>query len=270
MNPSVDLVVLSAADLGVAAALVLLLAAVSHARRLALSGVLLIAATRAFIQLTLVGYILHIVFDLQSAVYVFAIAVVMLLIAAREIMARQHRRLRGWWGFGVGAASLFVSSFCVVLTALIAIINIEPWYHPQYLIPIMGMLLGNTMNGIALSLDRLLDDAWNERGLIEARLALGHSAAMAISGLRQKAMRAGLIPLINAMAVAGVVSLPGMMTGQILSGSPPLEAAKYQILILFLITAGTGFGAWGAIYLAGRRLFDARQRLRLDRLTAAR
>ena len=267
MNSPADLVVLSATDLGVAAALVLLLAALSYAGRLRLSGVLLVSAGRALVQLTLIGYILHIVFDLQSALYVFAIALVMLLVAAREIMARQHRRLRGWWGFGTGAVSLFVSSFCVMLTALLAIIHIEPWYHPQYLIPIMGMLLGNTMNGIALSLDRLLEDAWNERGLIEARLSLGHSASMAISGLRQKAMRAGLIPLINAMAVAGIVSLPGMMTGQILAGSPPLEAAKYQILILFLITAATGFGAWGAVWLAGRRLFDRRQRLRLERLT---
>jgi putative ABC transport system permease protein len=79
-------------------------------------------------------------------------------------------------------------------------------------------------------------------------------------------MRAGLIPILNAMAVAGLVSLPGMMTGQILAGSPPLEAVKYQILIMFLIAGGTGFGTLAAVWLGARRLFDARHRLRLDRV----
>jgi putative ABC transport system permease protein len=69
------------------------------------------------------------------------------------------------------------------------------------------------------------------------------------------------------MAAAGLVSLPGMMTGQILSGSPPMEAAKYQMMILFLITAGTGLGSAAAVWVGSRRLFDSRQRLRLDRLT---
>ena len=72
--------------------------------------------------------------------------------------------------------------------------------------------------------------------------------------------------MINAMAAAGIVSLPGMMTGQILAGNPPMEAVKYQILVMFLITAGTGFGTLSAVWLGSKRLFDERQRLRLDRL----
>lgn len=79
-------------------------------------------------------------------------------------------------------------------------------------------------------------------------------------------MRAGMIPMLNAMAAAGLISLPGMMTGQILAGSPPLEAVKYQILIMFLIAAGTGSGTVAAVSLGARRLFDDRHRLRLDRL----
>ena len=75
-----------------------------------------------------------------------------------------------------------------------------------------------------------------------------------------------MIPTINGMAIAGLVSLPGMMTGQILSGTPPFEAVKYQILIMFLIAAGTGFGTMVAVWLGARRLFDERSRLRLDRL----
>ncbi len=261
-----NLAVLGGWELAISASLVILLAILAAIQQLRLSRILLISASRAFIQLILLGYILDTVFQLRSIIWILMIAMAMLLIASREVMARQHRRLKGWWGFGTGTASLFISSFCVMLITLTAIIHVDPWYHPQYLIPILGMLLGNTMNGIAITLDRLLEDAWNERGMIEARLSLGQPAGVAISNLKQKALRAGLIPLINSMAVAGIVSLPGMMTGQILAGSPPLEAAKYQILIFFLITAGTGFGAWGAVTLAGHRLFDDRQRLRLERL----
>ena len=95
---------------------------------------------------------------------------------------------------------------------------------------------------------------------------LGHTWDQAIGDLRRRALRSGLIPIINAMAAAGVVSLPGMMTGQILGGSPPLEDAKYQIMILLLIAVGTGLGAIAAVSLGAFRLFDHRQRLRLDRL----
>jgi putative ABC transport system permease protein len=262
----IDLIILSPADLLIAASLVLILSALSVTQRLNLARNLLVSASRAFVQLLLLGYVLDIVFALRSPLWIMLIALLMLIVAGREIMVRQHRRLVGWWGFGTGTVSMFISSFCVMLITLLLIINVEPWYHPQYLIPLLGMLLGNTMNGIAISLDRLLNDAWTERQLIETRLALGYTASEAIAGLRRNALRAGMIPIINSMAVAGIVSLPGMMTGQILSGSPPLEATKYQILIFFLIAAGTGFGAYGAVTLASRRLFDERQRLRLDRL----
>ena len=89
-----------------------------------------------------------------------------------------------------------------------------------------------------------------------------------MSGIRRESARVGMIPIINAMAAAGLVSLPGMMTGQILAGAPPIEAVKYQILIMFLIAAGTGFGTLIAVGAGARHLFDDRHRLRLDRLSA--
>jgi putative ABC transport system permease protein len=150
--------------------------------------------------------------------------------------------------------------------ALIVILGNAPWYAPQYAIPLLGMLLGNTMSGIAIAMDRLTTSAWEQRDVIEARLMLGERWDDAIVDLRRKAIRSGLIPIINAMAAAGVVSLPGMMTGQILAGAPPVEAVKYQILIMFLIAVGTGFGTLVAATIGSRRLFDERQRLCLDRL----
>jgi len=95
---------------------------------------------------------------------------------------------------------------------------------------------------------------------------LGETRSEAVADIRRDAMRTGLIPVINSMAAAGLVSLPGMMTGQILAGSPPVEAVKYQILIMLLIAVGTGFGVMVAVTLSARRIFDERHRLRLDRL----
>ena len=257
---------LTIADLSLAAMLVLALALTSMRVYPGIARQLQIAALRTVIQLTLIGLVLKALFANSHLAFVAAMSLVMLAVAGREVMARQHRRFGGGWGYGIGAVSMFISSFTVALFALIVVIGNDPWYQPQYAIPLLGMLLGNTMNGIALALDRLTQSAWEQRATIEARLMLGHSAEQAVSGIRQQVYRSGLIPIINAMAAAGIVSLPGMMTGQILAGAEPVEAVKYQILIMFLISAGAGFGTLAAIHLSVRRLFDERQRLRLDRL----
>jgi putative ABC transport system permease protein len=195
------------------------------------------------------------------------LATIMLTVAGYEVMSRQQHRLRGPWGYATGTVAMFLSSFSVTVLALLAILQPIPWYMPQYAIPLLGMILGNTMTGIAIALDSLTRQTIDRRRQIEARLALGDSAGTAIAQIRRDALRSGLIPVVNAMTTAGVVSLPGMMTGQILAGSPPLEAAKYQILILFLIAAGTGLGSIFAVLIASRRLFDERMRLRCDRLS---
>jgi putative ABC transport system permease protein len=261
-----DLIILSPLDLVLAAALVLGLAALSLRLGLGVERRLLIAAVRSTLQLGLIGLVLKTLFQLQNPALVGALALVMLVAAGYEVMARQQRRFSGFWGMGIGTLSMFLSSFGITLLALLVIVQPQPWYTPQYLIPLLGMLLGNTMTGIAVSLENLTQSAWRERGAIEAQLMLGADWSRAIRHIRRDALRAGLIPIINAMAAAGVVSLPGMMTGQILGGSPPLEAAKYQLLILLLIAAGTGFGAMAAVWIGSRRLFDERERLRLDRL----
>jgi putative ABC transport system permease protein len=106
-----------------------------------------------------------------------------------------------------------------------------------------------------------------QRAVIENRLALGQTAAEAVTELRRESVRTAMTPIINSLAVCGVVSLPGMMTGQILSGSDPLAAVRYQMMIMYLIASGAGFGSLLTIQLASRRLFDGRERLRLDRLS---
>ncbi len=257
---------LSYPDLGLAALLVVGLAALAGRVQAGLRDQLLLAALRTALQLLLVGLVLKALFANAAPGWVLLMALFMLAVAGHEVRARQARRLRGPWGYGVGTLSLLLSSFSVTLFALLVIIGGHPWYEPQYAIPLLGMVLGNSMTGTAIALERLYEGAWQRRAEIEARLMLGHPAAEAVAPLRQEALRAALIPVINAMAAAGVVSLPGMMTGQILAGAPPVEAVKYQILIMFLIAVGTGIGALAALALATRRLFDGRERLRLDRL----
>ena len=260
------MITLTITDLAIAALLVVALALLSMRLRTGIGQQLIIAAARTAIQLTLIGLVLKVLFANTQLGWVALMAVFMLLVAGREVMARQERRFKGWWGYAVGTFSMFLSSFTVTVFALIVILGETPWYEPQYAIPLLGMLLGNTMNGIAIAMDRLTTSAWEQRSVIEARLMLGERADEAISEIRRQAIRSGMIPIINAMAAAGIISLPGMMTGQILAGAAPVDAVKYQILIMFLITAGTGLGTMAAVTIGAKHLFDKRQRLCLDRL----
>jgi len=263
------MITLSLFDLSLAALLVVALALSSLRIYPEIAGQLTVAAVRTAIQLTLIGLVLKALFATSHILWIALLSLFMLAVAGREVMARQQRRFSGWWGYGIGVVSMFISSFSVALFALVIVIGNEPWYEPQYSIPLLGMLLGNTMNGIALALDRLTSSATEQRDVIEARLMLGYSRQEAIADIRRQVFRTGLIPIINAMAAAGIVSLPGMMTGQILAGAPPVEAVKYQILIMFLISGGAGFGTLAALHFGVRRLFDERLRLRLDRLSSA-
>ena len=260
------MVTLTITDLVIAALLVVALALLSMRLKTGISQQLLIAAARTAIQLSLIGLVLKALFANAHFGWVTAMAAFMLLVAGREVMARQERRFKGWWGYAVGTFSMFLSSFTVTVFALVIILGETPWYTPQYAIPLLGMLLGNTMNGIAIAMDRLTHSAWEQRNVIEARLMLGERADVAIAEIRRQAIRSGMIPIINAMAAAGIISLPGMMTGQILAGAAPVDAVKYQILIMFLITAGTGLGTMAAVTIGAKHLFDKRQRLCLDRL----
>ncbi|PMR72255.1 ABC transporter permease [Billgrantia endophytica] len=257
-------------QLALAASMVVVLAGCTAVMQLGMSRSLLVAALRTVVQLSLIGLVLEALFAAERLVWVALMALAMLLIAGREVMARQKRRLLGGWTFGIGTLSMFLSSFTVTVLALTVIIGPEPWYRPQYAIPLLGMMLGNTMTGVALALDRLTDTAWRQRAVIENRLMLGEPWQLAIGDIRREAMRSGLMPMINAMAAAGVVSLPGMMTGQILAGTSPALAVKYQILVMLSITLGTGFGTLAAVAVGSRRLFDSRERLRLDRLSTPR
>lgn len=253
---------LSAVDLAVASGLVVVAGLASLLMRLRLERQLAIAAVRTVVQLVLVGYLLRWVFQLNSAAVVVAIACLMIVIATSAALRRSTRTFRGaWWR---AFAALFVTALVTTLCATQVVIGVKPWYDPQYLVPLLGMLLGNSLTGISLCLDHLLETLAERRDEIEMELAHGASRWEAARERLAEAIRRGMIPIINTMMVVGLVSLPGMMTGQILSGEDPLSAVKYQILIMFMIAAAVAITSMIIVLLAYRRLFTEDHRLDIE------
>ncbi|ACK68165.1 conserved hypothetical protein [Rippkaea orientalis PCC 8801] len=228
-----DLIELNLADLGWSLGIIALAMLLSNWQRLGLEGQLLFAAGRSLLQLLVVGSILVTIFELNNPLAVTGILGIMLTIAAVVANNRIKNKKKGLllmvWG------SLLVSTGLTLSYALIVIIQPDNWYSPQYLIPLAGMVFGNAMNSASLAGERLANDIIHNSLEVETYLCLGATPKQAILTYRKDAIRVGLIPTLNQMMVVGIVSLPGMFTGQVLAGSDPLNAASYQILILFMI-----------------------------------
>src|SRR5690606_12804285 len=126
---------------------------------------------------------------------------------------------------GIGAGAAAIAVVLVMLYTVITIIDVEPWYTPQLFIPFVGIILGSVMNGVGISLNVFNSGLVRERNAIEAQLALGSTHGEALRPLQRHALRSGFIPIVNQMSAAGIITLPGMMTGQILAGMAPYEAA---------------------------------------------
>jgi putative ABC transport system permease protein len=264
MNP----ILLTPFDLAIASVLIVLDGVLSLVLGLSLHRQLALAALRMVVQLVLIGFILRWVFAIASPLITLAVVLMMVAIAGREVAARPEQRLGRFSNYAVGASAVAIATLLTAILALTTAIRPQPWYDPRYAIPLAGIVLGNVLNGGSLALDSLLGGVVRERSAIEAQLALGATYSRAMRGLIRGSVRRALLPIINQMSAAGVVTLPGIMTGQILAGMDPLEAAKYQILLIFLLSGGSGLAAVAVVYLAAMRLTDDRQRLRIDRLTA--
>ena len=253
-------------DLLVGALLVLTAAGASWAMRLQLQRQVLWASLRMVVQLLLVGYVLRLVFQHASPAITLVVVCVMIAAAAREVAVRPHQRLARGGNYQIAGMVVALASLSTVILALLTAVRPDPWFDAHYAIPLMGIVLGSVLNSASLGLDSFFDGVRQGRAAIEAQLALGMPVRQALGQHTRAALRRGLIPIINQMTAAGLITLPGIMTGQILGGMDPLEAAKYQILLLFLLTFAGGIAAAGSVLLAARALTDERQRLRLDRL----
>jgi len=240
-------------QLAIAASLILISGTISLLLHLELERRLLLAAVRTVVQLLLIGLVLGWIFKANQWYIVVALMLAMTLIAGFAAVGRTGRRYRGIWLDSF--VSMWASSWLILAVALLAVVQVDPWYKPQYAIPLLGMILGNTLNGISLGLDRLGEELAAKRDEVESLLALGATRWEAALAPIQQAVRTGMIPIINSMMVVGLVSLPGMMTGQLLAGADPLQAVMYQIVIMFLIAAGTSLGTVSVVLLSYRRLF---------------
>lgn len=257
---------LGPAQLALAALLVVLAGAISMALRLGLERRLGIAAFRSVVQLLLVGYVLRYVFELESVTAVVGVALLMVAAASREAVRRATRRVRG---DSLDAfLTLLASSLLTTVLVTSVVVQVDPWYRPQYLVPLLGMALGNGLTGLSLCLDHLLESLDQRRAVIELELTLGATRWEAARAPLSAAVKRGIIPIVNSMSVAGVVSLPGMMTGQILAGADPVEAVKYQVVVMFLIAGATSLGCTLLAMLLFRRAFNDRHQLRSERITS--
>lgn len=257
---------LHALDLAIAAVLIVLDAAISITLGLRLHWRIFLSALRMVVQLLLVGFVLRIVFAFVSPTAMIAIAMLMIAAAVREAASRPAHALRGCANYRIGAAVIGLSSITTVLLALLTAIRPSPWYDPRYALPILGIVLGSVLNSASLALDTFFGAAVQRRAEIEAQLALGSTWREALAQPIRDAVRRGMIPITNQMAAAGIITLPGTMTGQILAGMDPLDASKYQILLLFLLAGAGGLAAVGAVYLASWSVTDRRHRLRVERV----
>lgn len=206
---------------------------VSSWQRLGLEIPLAIATLRTVVQLLGVGYVLGAVFALDNPIPVVGILLVMLAIAAITARNRIGKKIPQLLPVLFG--SILFSAVLILSYTNLLIVQPETWYEPQYLIPLAGIVLGNAMNGAAIAGERLVSTINSSRLEIETHLSLGATPQQAVLTYRKDAIRAGLIPTLNQMMVVGVVTLPGIITGQLLSGVNPLDAASYQILIMFML-----------------------------------
>jgi putative ABC transport system permease protein len=251
-------------NLAVAAALLLVGGAVSVGLRLGLEKRLAVAAVRTVVQLLLIGYVLRWVFAREHVWAIVPLIAVMIAAASHAAVKRSSRRVRGLALLAFGA--LVASGLLTTITITAFVIGVRPWWEPQYLIPLLGMCLGNALTGISLCVDTVLTTLTDRADVVEMELSLGATRWEAAREPLADAVRRGMVPIINSMSVVGLVSLPGMMTGQILAGQDPYGAVKYQIMVMFMIAAATAGGCILIALLVYRRVFNARHQLRTDRI----
>lgn len=249
-------------------ALVLLINSVfSVALSLGIARTLAISALRMVLQLMLMALALRWLFAVNSPAVTLMAMTLMGCFAGYEVLLRQDRTAGRWWTGLLGTGIMLASGYVVVLPALALVLQADPWLSPRVALPMFGMVAGSALTGVALALRTMSDRVRRDARSIEARLALGQTRTQALAPVLRDAVRSGMLPTIANMASIGVVTIPGMMTGQLLADADPMQAARYQMLVMFLIAGATGLGVVAAAYAMLFRLTDDRHRLRLERLS---
>jgi putative ABC transport system permease protein len=219
-------------------------------RRLGVSRDLLISALRSFVQLMAVGFIVKFIFDLEALPYQLLMLLGMVIVGSITARGRA-KSVRG----ALPIAFLSIAGGVFLTAGLMLALNIIDT-KPEYLIPLGGMMVGNSMNAVALGLDRISSEVKDKRGQVEAALSLGASPQKAIESLVRRSVRASMLPLLNNMKVIGVVHLPGAMTGMLLAGAEPMEAAKIQLIVMYMLAGSTSISVLISSFFIHRAFFN--------------
>ncbi|MDN5352781.1 MAG: UDP-glucose/iron transport system permease protein [Clostridiales bacterium] len=221
---------------------------------------ILLASVRMTLQLILTGYVLVYIFDRPSPWFTLAIIAVMETFSVytvyKKFKGRLSKRLKRVIAFSLPAGTLV----CLIYF-LFVVIRIDPWYNPQYFIPLGGMLVGNSMTGISLGVKSLIEGMQTSREYVEEALVLGATPRMATRDIINRTFDAAIMPTLNSMLGMGIVFLPGMMTGQILSGTVPTTAIAYQMAIMLGILGAVSISVITMLLLGYRTFFNSDDQL---------
>ncbi len=238
-------------------ALVALAGLLGYWQRAGLGQDLVMATVRSFVQLIAIGYALDLIFAQESVGWTLFLIVVMLAVAAYTSAQR---------GSGI-PNTLFITTASIGVGTLLTIGLLVALgifrFVPQLIIPVAGMVIGNTMTTCSLVMARLRDDVVEQRLQIETALALGATSRQAVQPILRRSIRAAMLPVIDTTKTVGLIKLPGAMTGMILAGASPLEAVQLQIIVMYMLVGATAFTALAAAFLTARVFFTPAHQLRL-------
>ena len=224
---------------------------------------IIIATLRMTVQLIVMGYVLVAVFQANQLLISLAILALMETFAIRNIYQRIkvkiNMKLRR-----VVVFSMLLGTGFPIFFFLLVVVNVDPWYEARYFIPIAGMMIGNSMTGIALGAERLINGMRNGREWVEGALMMGATPYHASRAVVNDAFNAAIMPAINSMVGMGIVFLPGMMVGQILSGVSPLVAIDYQIAIMLGIVGSVSFTIFMLLQFGYKTFFNQWSQLELE------
>jgi UDP-glucose/iron transport system permease protein len=237
-------------------ALVALAAAISFWRGAELERDIGVATIRSFVQLTLVGYAIKLIFEADTIWLVLALLTVMVVFGA---ITAQHRARAVPDSFGPLLIALALAG-ASTLGLVVALGIFEP--TPRYLVPVGGMVIGNAMTASAVALNRLGDEMAEARARIEATLALGATPREAATPTVKRALRSGMIALVDSTKTTGLIFFPGTMVGMLLAGASPTDAVRLQLILLYTLLGSVSISALTATTLAYRHFFTEAAQLR--------
>ena len=246
----------SLGEVAASLALIAVAIAVSFWRRAELEKDIAVAVVRSFIQLTAIGYVIQAIFDSDSLWLVAALLAVMVAFGTWTARGRA-KGVPGASGPILLALSVAAS---VTLGLVVALGVFKP--EPRYLVPVGGMVIGNSMTAVAVALNRLADEMHEGRRQIEAMLALGATSFQAARAAVARSLRSGMIPLVDSTKTTGIVFFPGTMVGMLLAGAEPVDAVRLQVVLLWVLLGAVSLAGLIATSLAYRGFFTDAHQLR--------